>query len=670
MKHREAKKKPLNKATIFKFFIAALAICGLVWGLVSAFTPKSKLEPYDKFKKIETSEETSKNSESKSPKPDSSTALADSSLTQEELAIKDKIKKISDTNASSTQTPPGSLTHEAGQHLSKGVELTEKGQPGSAEVEFEKAAKLSPNSPEVFAIWATALRMQGKFKGANKRFAKALELAPNDDEIIYNWGMSRLMEQNSDEAIKLFKKTVELKPKHFLAYNSLGKAYGQKKMYVEEELSYRKAIEINPDYGRSHFNLGIVMSLQKKFEPAADHFEKAISIDKEFEKPFVIQLLTAMGRKTSMKSAKLKKSEPKSKETPEAKLAEKKTEEKHDHDSHDHDAKSEEEKKAEGSDHKMDEGSTKITNKITKVSGKISINGGLVDSNGLVMLETKTKLKVPGQEVLKVTISQKDLAFLPQHTIVPVGSTVSFVNNDIEIHNIFSKSLNNQFNLGAMAAGGSKEIKMNTAGPVILRCNLHKDMIGTVFVVPNGYYAKSNDNGEFAFEEVKSADYILQVWHPQLYPEEVLAHAKEISLTGEDKVLNLEINSESKTGEIHDLVDQTDYNLIVDNIEKEMNQAIQDWKNGKKFISRKRMLMAITKHYEGEGLKGAIAKSFSVNRSEKLEQSLDSIRKKISGIDKSEEITEIGLKNQADLVVSNLRRNVTELEGRLKPAKP
>ena len=221
-----------------------------------------------------------------------------------------------------------------------------------------------------------------------------------------------------------------------------------------------------------------------------------------------------------------------------------------------------------------------------------------------------------------------------------------------------------------MAAGGSKDIKMSTAGPVILRCNLHKDMIGTVFVVPNGYHAKSNDKGEFIFEDVKSADYIMQVWHPRLYPEEVLAHAKEIALTGEDKVLNLEIKSESKAGEIHDLVDPTDYNLIVDNIEKEMNQAIQDWKNGKKFISRKRMLMAITKHFEGEGLKGAIAKSFSAKRSEKLEQSMDSIRKKISGIDKSEEITEASLKTQADLVVSNLRRNVSELENRLKPAKP
>jgi hypothetical protein len=237
------------------------------------------------------------------------------------------------------------------------------------------------------------------------------------------------------------------------------------------------------------------------------------------------------------------------------------------------------------------------------------------------------------------------------------------------VHNIYSKSLNNQFNLGAMSAGMGKEIKLTSAGPVIIRCNMHKDMIGTIFVVPNGYYAQVDEQGKFSFSDVNSTEYIMQFWHPQLYPEEVLSHAREVSLTGEDKTLEIKVVSQSKVGEIHDLVDDTDYKQIVDSIEKEINQAITDWKNKKKFISRKRMLIAITRHYEGEGLKGAIAKSFSVNRSEKLEQSLDSIRKKISGINKSTEVTEDNLRTQAGRVVAQLRNNVKELEYRLNPGK-
>ena len=249
----------------------------------------------------------------------------------------------------------------------------------------------------------------------------------------------------------------------------------------------------------------------------------------------------------------------------------------------------------------------------------------------------------------------------------PRRSWYTFVNNDNEVHNIYSKSLNNQFNLGAMASGTSKAIKVFAAGPVILRCNLHKDMIGTVFVVPNGYFTQTNAQGEYQFDSVKSQEYIMEFWHPQLYPDEVAKYSKSVSLTGADQTEDFKITSESKPGEIHDLVDDVDYNLLVDNIEKETYQAIEDWKNGKKSIPHKRMLMAITKHFDGGGLKGAIAKSFSEKRSEKLETDLDEIRKKIAGIDKSEEVTEALLKFKAERVVAQLRNNVLELNNRLKP---
>ena len=153
-----------------------------------------------------------------------------------------------------------------------------------------------------------------------------------------------------------------------------------------------------------------------------------------------------------------------------------------------------------------------------------------------------------------------------------------------------------------------------------------------------------------------------------LSPEEVEANLRSADLTGVDQTFDFNIKSGSVPGEIHDMVDPTDYNAIVDNIEREMFQAIEDWKNGKKFISRKRMLMAITKHYDGEGLKGAIAKSFSSKRSILLEQKMDTIRKEISGYGKSKEkITKESLLGQAKFAVSQLRLNVKELETRLQP---
>ena len=311
---------------------------------------------------------------------------------------------------------------------------------------------------------------------------------------------------------------------------------------------------------------------------------------------------------------------------------------------------------------------SKVTKDTTSIKGKALINGKPPGPNALVFLETKNKLKVPGQKPHELRIRQMGLQFDPQHSVVEVGSTITFLNEDREVHNIYSKSQSNQFNLGAMAAGSSKTIKITRAGPIVLRCNMHKDMTGTVFAVPNGYHTRPNAQGEYSFDNVASKGYILQFWHPSLDPELVEANLKSMDLTGEDQVSNFDIKSASTLNEIHDLVDPTDYKAIVDRIEQEMLQAIVDWKAGKKRIPTKRMLMAITKHYDGEGLKGAIAKSFSEKRSVLLERKMDGIRKQISGIGVSKgEVTEESLTSQAKFVLAQLRENVRELELRLKP---
>ena len=641
---------------ILKPLLYVLLIGGMVWGLFTLFQPSDDLVPYNKYKKTDVSVDAPKDTPAKNkPRPAAPIKKAEP---VEQVAQKNPDNnELGSTQAVSDSAvprpkPPIDLPRETLKHISKGMTLAENGKYERAEVEFEKAADLSPNSPELFSIWASALRMQKKVKGANKRFARAYELAPEDEEIVFNWGMSRLFEKNADAAIDLFQKTIKLNPKNHLAYNYLGKSYGLKKDYPNEEANYVKALELKEDFAQGHFNLGIARSLQKNFEGAAPHFTRAIELDKQYEKPFVVQFLTAMGLKKKgigPQEANLVPSPKKGEE----KKSTKET--------------AEETKKAEGSDHKMEGSDSKVVKPITNLKGKITINSIPADGRGVVILETKSKLKVPKQSAQAIKIFQRELQFEPSHSVVMIGSKVTFINDDREVHNIYSKSSGNQFNLGAMAAGAAKEIRLETPGPVILRCNLHKDMMGTVFVVPNGYFAQTNANGEYQFENVKSQEYILEFWHPQMYPEDVEKNVRSIKLTGKDESIDFKIASASKPGEIHDLVDATDYNVVVDNIEKEILQAINDWGKGKKFMPRKRMLKAITQYYDGEGLKGAIAKSFSENRSLKLEQAMDDIRKQVSGIGVTEKVTTASLKLKAERVLVQLRSNVKELELRLNP---
>ena len=640
----ESPKNSLLKRSFMMF--TWLSVLGLgLWALMHYSAPESNLEPYKNI------QEAKIKPERKAPEPEQKEPAF---TLPSDLDTGKLIKTATSVPAAQSRMPRETL-----EHIQKGMLFTEEGKFNAGDMEFEKAAKISPNSPELFSIWGTALRMSKKFEGANKRFARAHELSPNDEEIIFNWGMTELEADHPKEAIKLFQKTVKLSPNNHMAYNMLGKAHGREKMYDEEKSAYKKAISIKPDFAQGHFNLGIVLGIQKKFETAAPHFLKAIELDKQFEKPFVIQMLTALGLYDSAAEKPIKKDTPKAPEpVQQAKVDTPPAEEKVSAD-----------KKPEGSssDHKMEEGSKKVKN-TTTVKGNIKINGRKPGPNTLVFLETKSKLRVANQKPQTLTIHQSNLQFSPQHSVVLVGSTVTFANEDREVHNIFSKSLSNQFNLGAMASGSLKTIEFTQAGPVVLRCNMHKDMIGTLFVVPNGHYTKPNTNGDYQFESIKSEGYIMQVWDPMLNPGEVEANLKSADLTGVDQTFDFDIKSTSVPGEIHDMTDPTDYNAIVDNIEKEMLQAIEDWKNGKKFISRKRMLMAITKQYAGEGLKGAIAKSFSSKRSIQLEQKLDKIRKEISGYGKADAvITESSLISQAKFAVSQLRLNVKELEARLQP---
>ncbi len=645
--HSKNEKAGSSGSSLKRFFLALiwLVILGVVlWALMYYSTPRNNLEPYKNIQEGKI--------KPKAPEPEKK---APEFSFPNDLDTGNLIK-----TATSLPAPPQSqLPRETLEHIQKGMLFTEEGKYNAGDMEFEKAAKISPYSPELFSIWGTALRMAKKFEGANRRFARAHELSPNDEEITFNWGMSELEADHPEEATQLFQKTVKLSPNNYMAYNMLGKSFGRQKMYEKEKSAYKKAIAINPDFAQSHFNLGVVLGIQKKFEPAAPHFLKAIELDKQFKKPFVIQMLTALGLYDPAAEKPTQKDTAKPEEpVQQAKAETAPVVEKVKND-----------QKSEGSDHKMEEGSKKVKN-TTTIKGNIKINGKKPGSNTLIFLETKNKLRIISQKKQLLTIRQSGLQFNPQHSVIQVGSTVTFSNEDREVHNIFSKSLSNQFNLGAMASGSFKTIKFTQAGPVVLRCNMHKDMIGTLFVVPNGYYSKPDADGNYQFDNIKSEGYIVQVWDPMLAPYEVEANLRSADLNGVDQTFDFDIKSASVSSEIHDMTDPTDYNAIVDNIEKEMLQAIKDWKNGKKFISRKRMLMAITKHYAGEGLKDAIAKSFSSKRSIQLEQKLDNIRKEISGYSKSEDkITEDSLISQARFAVSQLRLNVKELEARIQPTR-
>ena len=114
-----------------------------------------------------------------------------------------------------------------------------------------------------------------------------------------------------------------------------------------------------------------------------------------------------------------------------------------------------------------------------------------------------------------VTITSKNKKFEPRATAVIVGMGVEFPNLDDIMHNVFSISKGNRFDLGLYKSGAKKDFVFEKAGLVRVYCNIHPHMSACVQVLPNAYYGWVADDGSFRIDDVPPGNYSLAAWHEQ-----------------------------------------------------------------------------------------------------------------------------------------------------------
>jgi plastocyanin len=108
--------------------------------------------------------------------------------------------------------------------------------------------------------------------------------------------------------------------------------------------------------------------------------------------------------------------------------------------------------------------------------------------------------------------------FSPQLLVVPVGSTVRFPNQDPILHNVFSVSAGNKFDLGLVGAGTGKSAKFGAPGIVQVFCNVHHGMFAHVVVVATPHFARPDEGGAFALESLPAGPGTLHYWHERGAP--------------------------------------------------------------------------------------------------------------------------------------------------------
>jgi plastocyanin len=111
------------------------------------------------------------------------------------------------------------------------------------------------------------------------------------------------------------------------------------------------------------------------------------------------------------------------------------------------------------------------------------------------------------------TMAQKNRHFEPEIVVVPVGSSVSFPNEDPIFHNVFSLSKVKAFDLGYYPAGETRTVKFDRPGVVQVYCHIHADMTAAIMVLATGAWTRPVADGRYALSGLPPGTYDLVAWH-------------------------------------------------------------------------------------------------------------------------------------------------------------
>lgn len=161
------------------------------------------------------------------------------------------------------------------------------------------------------------------------------------------------------------------------------------------------------------------------------------------------------------------------------------------------------------------------------VSGKVNGPSG----KSVVYVEA-IQGKTPEPSQKSEVMDQHGLQFQPHILVVPVGSTVEFLNSDKVAHNVFWPSISGNkklgHNMGTWPTGEKRPFKFDSPGVVTLLCNVHPEMAGYIVVTPTQYFAETDASGNYKIENLPDGQYTITAWHEGAKPQ-----SKQVAVAGQ-----------------------------------------------------------------------------------------------------------------------------------------
>ncbi len=151
------------------------------------------------------------------------------------------------------------------------------------------------------------------------------------------------------------------------------------------------------------------------------------------------------------------------------------------------------------------------------IVGAVTTQPPGLKGQAVVYLEDGPLEDQPGH-LQTVTVSNRQMNFIPFVSVAAVGAKVVFANEDPFPHNVFSPD-NEKFNMGNIPQHGAHVRVFHAPGAYTLLCNLHPGMLGYLLVTPSAWHVRTDSKGHFDLKHaVPSGTYKATAWAPRLTP--------------------------------------------------------------------------------------------------------------------------------------------------------
>jgi plastocyanin len=161
--------------------------------------------------------------------------------------------------------------------------------------------------------------------------------------------------------------------------------------------------------------------------------------------------------------------------------------------------------------------------------------------NGAVLTAEPAAARVIAPPPAQASVDQADLAFVPDVSVIPVGSSLSFPNSDKVSHQVYSFSPARRFQLPLYRGKPYPPVVFDQPGIVTLGCNIHDNMLAYVVVTDAPFFGRTNAQGTWVVQNVPDGAYRIRLWHPMMKePTVMLERAVRLESDGGTITLKLD----------------------------------------------------------------------------------------------------------------------------------